>query len=90
MPGPTALMTTPMTAPAKANPAQGNSVKLVLPGDGRKYHSIGSGSQLRAGVTLTIGVASETITAQAPNSTALRHWLAALVPTMRPSQSTAP
>ena len=43
-------MTTPTTAPANTNPAHGKSVKFVRPGEGRKYHSTGSGSQSSSGV----------------------------------------
>ena len=45
-----------MAAPARRNPAQGNSVKVPRPGIGRMYHSIGSGSSDSEGAARTIGV----------------------------------
>src|SRR5687767_14428916 len=64
-------ITSPTAAPAKTKPAHGKSVKLVLPGEGRKYHSTGSGSQLSHGVIRTIGVNIEIAPAASANATVL-------------------
>jgi hypothetical protein len=52
-----AAIRAPTAPPAKTNPAQGNSVKIVNSLNGRTYHCSDSGSASTAVVERTIGVA---------------------------------
>src|SRR6185436_19753361 len=53
----------PTAPPASRKPAQGSSVNVVAPANGRRYHSIGSGSGASHGVARTTGVTIAAATA---------------------------
>jgi hypothetical protein len=57
-------------APAVRKPAHGNSVNVLLPPAGRRYHSIGSGRAASHGVARTRGVSIAAAIVTAANSAA--------------------
>ena len=75
--GPEAVDDNPYGGAREDEPGPGKEVKLVRPGVGRKYHSIGSGSQASCGIARTIGVSNDMRQARHRKQHSARHVLRA-------------